>query len=152
MTRTHRLLAYDFASNEVPGRRPHEEPAYWRDVGTIDSYFDAHVDTLGPLPRFEIVNPQWPVRGVLHGNVRVGEGAVVEDSIVLGRARIGAGARIRSAIIDAGCTIPDGETIGHDPDVDRRRFTVSSRGVVVVPRGYFEAAGGRRMSAAREVA
>jgi glucose-1-phosphate adenylyltransferase len=45
----------------VPGIKSFEEPAYWRDVGTLDAYFNAHQDTLGLMPRFETFNPQWPI-------------------------------------------------------------------------------------------
>ena len=58
---THRLFAYDFASNKVPGTKPYEEPAYWRDVGTLDAYFSAHQDLLGLTPRFDVFNPQWRI-------------------------------------------------------------------------------------------
>lgn len=58
---THRLFAYDFTRNRVPGVKDHEEPCYWRDVGTIDSYFDAHQDTLGDEPRLDLFNPEWPI-------------------------------------------------------------------------------------------
>jgi glucose-1-phosphate adenylyltransferase len=51
---------YDFSTNVVPGQ--HErELGYWRDVGTIDSYFDANMDLLSPLPVFDLYNPRWPV-------------------------------------------------------------------------------------------
>lgn len=59
---THRVYAYDFASNHVPGIRPYEEQNYWRDVGTIDAYFDAHKDLLGEEPRFDVFNPNWRIR------------------------------------------------------------------------------------------
>ncbi|MCG6862868.1 MAG: glucose-1-phosphate adenylyltransferase [Chromatiaceae bacterium] len=61
MLKTHRVFAYDFASNEIPGLKPYEERGYWRDVGTIDAYFKAHRDVLGTEPRFDIFNPRWPV-------------------------------------------------------------------------------------------
>ncbi len=60
---SHRVFAYDFASNEVPGVWLHEERGYWRDIGTIDAYRAAQRDVLGPLPRFNLVNPKWPIRG-----------------------------------------------------------------------------------------
>jgi len=63
---SHRVFAYDFASNQVPGVRPHEEPGYWRDIGTIEAYQAAQRDVLGPLPRFNLVNPKWPIRGDGH--------------------------------------------------------------------------------------
>lgn len=58
---THRLFAYDFATNKVPGTKPYEEQAYWRDVGTLDAYFEAHQDLLGLNPRFDMLNPQWRI-------------------------------------------------------------------------------------------
>lgn len=56
-----RLYAYDFTTNKVPGIKPYEEPAYWRDVGTIEAYFAAHQDVLGKAPRFDAFNPKWPI-------------------------------------------------------------------------------------------
>jgi glucose-1-phosphate adenylyltransferase len=55
------LYAYDFSSNKVPGVRGYEEPAYWRDVGTLDAYFDAHMDVLGLEARFDAFNARWPI-------------------------------------------------------------------------------------------
>ena len=92
MTKTRRLFAYDFADNEVPGIGEFEEHAYWRDVGTIDAYFEAHMDTLGARPRFRMTNTKWPIfaspdqaesaqieRGVIHRSV-VGSGCVVNGA------------------------------------------------------------------------
>jgi glucose-1-phosphate adenylyltransferase len=62
--------------------------------------------------------------------------AHVEDSVVLDDVEIGRHARIRRAIIDKGVRIPDGTRIGHDVDEDRRRFTVTDGGVVVIPKGF----------------
>lgn len=58
---THHVHAYDFSSNSVPGIQPHEEQAYWRDVGTLDAYESAHHDTIGSMPRFNLHNPHWPL-------------------------------------------------------------------------------------------
>jgi len=60
---TCRVYAYDFAQNRVPGIRPHEEPGYWRDVGTMETYRAAQRDTLGHRPKFCLINPRWPIRG-----------------------------------------------------------------------------------------
>jgi glucose-1-phosphate adenylyltransferase len=51
---------YDFRDNEVPGQRECER-GYWRDVGTLDSYYDAHMDLISVDPNFSLHNPQWPV-------------------------------------------------------------------------------------------
>jgi len=63
---SHRVFAYDFAGNKVPGVQPQEERGYWRDIGTLDAYRAAQRDVLGPLPRFNLVNPKWPIRGDAH--------------------------------------------------------------------------------------
>jgi glucose-1-phosphate adenylyltransferase len=61
LMRSHRVYAYDFSTNVVPGLRPYEEPAYWRDVGTIEQYYAANMDTLGLEPRLNLFNPRWPI-------------------------------------------------------------------------------------------
>lgn len=61
LLKTHRVYAYNFASNKVPGVRPYEEPAYWRDVGTIEAYYQAHMDVIGLHPHFDVFNKHWPI-------------------------------------------------------------------------------------------
>jgi glucose-1-phosphate adenylyltransferase len=51
---------YDFTGNEVPGSNP-EDHGYWRDVGTLDSYYDAHMDLCHTTPKFNLYNAQWPI-------------------------------------------------------------------------------------------
>ena len=51
---------YDFTANKVPGAEPDDMP-YWRDVGTLDSYFDAHMDLCAPVPVFNLYNDRWPI-------------------------------------------------------------------------------------------
>jgi glucose-1-phosphate adenylyltransferase len=51
---------YDFTVNKVPGASPHDA-AYWRDVGTLDSYFDAHMDLCAATPKFNLYNDRWPI-------------------------------------------------------------------------------------------
>jgi glucose-1-phosphate adenylyltransferase len=76
------------------------------------------------------------IHSILSPDVRIEPGAVVEESILFEGVRIGAGARARRCIIDKGVRVPAGEKIGWDLEQDRRRFTVSEGGVVVVPNGY----------------
>jgi glucose-1-phosphate adenylyltransferase len=52
---------YDMKQNDVPGSSPRDH-SYWRDVGTIDSYFDAHMDLISTLPIFNLYNTAWPIR------------------------------------------------------------------------------------------
>jgi len=60
-----RVYAYDFASNRVPGVQATEEPAYWRDVGTLAALAAAQQDAMGNPPRFNLWNRRWPIRGEL---------------------------------------------------------------------------------------
>jgi glucose-1-phosphate adenylyltransferase len=51
---------YDFQSNEVPGETAGAE-RYWRDVGTLDAYFDAQMDLCATVPAFNLYNDRWPI-------------------------------------------------------------------------------------------
>jgi glucose-1-phosphate adenylyltransferase len=51
---------YDFLDNDVPGASP-RDAGYWRDVGTLDSYFDAHMDLCAVQPVFNLYNAKWPI-------------------------------------------------------------------------------------------
>ncbi len=95
MMKTHKLAAYDFATNEIPGTQPYEEPAYWRDVGTIDAYFDAHFDTLGAKPKFRMSNPLWPI----FSSSDPAESAQIENGLI-NRSVVGSGSVINGARLD----------------------------------------------------
>ena len=51
---------YDFSSNEVPGASEVER-GYWRDVGTLDAFYDAHMDLISVEPEFNLYNREWPI-------------------------------------------------------------------------------------------
>ena len=71
-------------------------------------------------------------RSVLFVNSRIEPGTVIEDSLLLPRATVGRKCRIKRAIIDEGCVIPDGSVIGEDRERDARLFHVSRGGVTLV--------------------
>jgi len=87
-----KVFAYDFGTNIIPDTKPYEEKGYWRDVGTIASFFEAHMDMLGKSPRFELNNRFWPIhssgdRGaaakVLRGEITnsiISEGTTIYDA------------------------------------------------------------------------
>ncbi len=58
--KTHRVYAYDFSTNELPGN----DKPYWKDVGTIKAYWEAHMDLCKPHSDMTLYNPQWPIRTV----------------------------------------------------------------------------------------
>jgi glucose-1-phosphate adenylyltransferase len=80
-------------------------------------------------------------RSVLSPGVRVNSYAQVTDSILMDGVSIGRNAKVRKAIIDKGVRVPEGFRIGYDLEEDRKRFTVSPGGVVVVGMGEVLAEG-----------
>ncbi|HLN85587.1 MAG TPA: sugar phosphate nucleotidyltransferase, partial [Candidatus Limnocylindrales bacterium] len=59
-----KMFAYDFRKNRVPNPSKGEEPSYWRDLGTIEAYYDANMDLCSIDPSFNLYNRAWPVRTV----------------------------------------------------------------------------------------
>jgi glucose-1-phosphate adenylyltransferase len=73
---------------------------------------------------------------ILFPHVYVGDEAFVEGSIIFNKTCIGDGARIKNCIIDKDVDVPASEVIGYDLKQDKKRFTVSEKGIVVVPKHY----------------
>jgi glucose-1-phosphate adenylyltransferase len=92
---TGKAFAYDFAANIIPGVQSSEEQGYWRDVGTIPAFFDAHMDMLGEQPKFELHNKLWPIHPsayqgpaakILKGDIRnsfLSEGVLIKDARIV---------------------------------------------------------------------
>ncbi|HET6676344.1 MAG TPA: glucose-1-phosphate adenylyltransferase [Nitrospiraceae bacterium] len=120
---SHRVFAYNFQDSSVPGVRSYEEPAYWRDVGTLDAYWQAHIDLLGERPIFDLRNSSWPILtdsydGPMASLVRttvdesmVGQGGQFIEANIR-RSVIGRGVRIDSGARLEECVIADGVHIG----------------------------------------
>jgi glucose-1-phosphate adenylyltransferase len=116
---------YDFSTNIVPGATERDH-GYWRDVGTIDSYFDAHMDLVSVTPIFNLYNDRWPIltsppqlppaKFVLGGRAEesmVSAGAIigggsVHHSVVSPGVRIERGARVEDSVLMDGVTIGEG--------------------------------------------
>jgi glucose-1-phosphate adenylyltransferase len=110
---TGRVFAYDFQANEVPGLRPYEERGYWRDVGTMESYWQAHMDLLGETPRLDLANAAWPILSsryhgpaarILGGqidNAHIGEGSLIRHATIR-NSILGRGVQV-----DEGCLVED---------------------------------------------
>lgn len=60
LERDDRVFAYNFVDNLIPGMR-HEEKGYWKDVGTIDSYYEANMDLVNVVPQLNLYNYKWPI-------------------------------------------------------------------------------------------
>ena len=109
---THNLYAYDFSTNRVPGIKAHEDSVYWRDVGTIDAYFEAHKDVLGLEPRFDLFNPQWPVYSSNYqGPVARVIGGHVENSLLGAATVVDKDTKIRNSIIRREAVIEEGAEV-----------------------------------------
>jgi glucose-1-phosphate adenylyltransferase len=145
LIKSHRVLAYDFMDNAVPGIHPYEEWGYWRDVGTMEAYWQANMDVLGEAPLFDLRNVKWPittdaltdpvasmVRSQMN-DAMVGQGSLVIDSTIT-RSIIG-----RNVRIGEGCTIEesiilDGTVIGPKCHLQRcivDRFNVIESGTTM---------------------
>ncbi len=68
MIKNKRVYAYDFRKNRVPSPSKGEEPSYWRDLGTLDAYYEASMDLCSIDPSFNLYNRSWPLRTVGHAD------------------------------------------------------------------------------------
>jgi glucose-1-phosphate adenylyltransferase len=161
------VLAYRFYDENKKASK------YWRDIGTLDAYYEANMDLCQVNPEFNLYDPEWPMRtwqsqappakfvfadegqrcgqaldsiisagciisgsrvagSILCPNVRVHSFCRIEQSILMPGVRVGRHSRIRRAIIDRDVFIPRGACIGFNAEEDRRRHTVTDKGIVVV--------------------
>lgn len=158
-----------------PFKNQDNSEAYWRDVGTLDSFWQANMELVEPTPPLNVYDRNWPIwtyqeqlppakfvweedkrrgaainsivsggciisgatirRSLCFSNVRVHSFSEVHDSVLLPDVEIKRNCKIKKAILDRGCVIPEGTIIGYDHDEDRARgFRVSEKGVVLVTR------------------
>lgn len=111
LVETRRIYAYNFADNRVPGVKPYEEPAYWRDVGTLEAYFDATMDVLGTEPRFDVFNGHWPIYSSSYqGPVAKFAQTSLDNSIISAGCLIN-GATLRNSIVRREVVIEPGAEI-----------------------------------------
>ena len=121
------VYAYNFQSNRIPGERAEAE-AYWRDVGSIDAYYEANMDLRSVSPALNLYNRQWPLRttgfpdppakftfddanrrgqaidSVISGG-SILSGGVVRNSVIGRNVRVHAGALVEDSIILDNCDI-----------------------------------------------
>ena len=113
--KTRYVYAYDFRLNEVPGIPGPND--YWRDVGTIKSFYDANMDLKNQMPSLNLYNRKWPVRSVRHHDPPAkavvdasGKVGVVENSL-MGGGSIVSGGYVRDSIIGRNVYIDSGARV-----------------------------------------
>ncbi len=112
LLQSHRLFAYDFSTNRIPGVQPYEQQVYWRDVGTLDAYFEAHQDVLGAEPVFDVFNPEWPIYSSSYqGPVARVLGGEIINSLLGAATIVYPGARIKDSIIRREAVIEEGAVV-----------------------------------------
>ncbi|MGQ0841464.1 glucose-1-phosphate adenylyltransferase [Actinokineospora sp.] len=102
---------YDFDDNDVPGATERDR-GYWRDVGTLDAYYDAHMDLVSVHPVFNLYNQQWPIRTAtppLPPAKFVNGGSAMES--VVGPGSIISGATVIDSVISSDVVIEDGAVV-----------------------------------------
>lgn len=99
---------YDFASNIVPGATERDR-GYWRDVGTLDSYHDAHMDLVSVHPIFNLYNRRWPILSNLPPMppAKFVEGGNAHESMV-GAGTIVSGAHVRTSVLASAVAVEAG--------------------------------------------
>jgi glucose-1-phosphate adenylyltransferase len=102
---------YDFAENVVPGATE-RDTGYWRDVGTLDSYHDAHMDLVSVHPVFNLYNRRWPILSNIPPlpPAKFVEGGNAHESMV-GAGSIISGAHVRTSVVSSNVTIDSGAYI-----------------------------------------
>lgn len=181
---------HDFAKNIIPMMlssdkvyafnlkdKDTNQSKYWRDVGSIDAYFEANMDLIQVIPPMNLYNREWPFRtyhgqygptksvwaeegskrigmalnsiisngciisggkvrsSILSPDVRINSFSEVTDSILMEGVDIGRYAKVKRAIIDKNVKVPQKMEIGYNAEEDRKRFTVTESGIVVIPKG-----------------
>lgn len=107
------MFAYDFQSNVIPGD-PIGPPQYWRDVGTLDAYYEASMDLRAVSPELNLYNRQWPLRTASYYDAPAkfvfdedGRRGMAVDSIIAGSSIV-SGGMVKCSIIGRGVRVHTG--------------------------------------------
>lgn len=108
----YRTFAYDFQSDKLPGVKPYEEQGYWRDVGTIEAYWQANMDLLGEHPKFDLNNPLWPINTSVHNTPPTAYiGGTLENCMMSNGCIIHPKTIIRNSVLASNVTVMEGAVI-----------------------------------------
>ncbi len=103
---------YDFSSNEVPGATERDK-GYWRDVGTIDSFYEAHMDLISSHPVFNLYNKAWPIHATEEDNLPPAKfvmGGIAQESIIASGSIV-SGATVRNSVLSTDVRVEEGATV-----------------------------------------
>jgi glucose-1-phosphate adenylyltransferase len=121
---------YDFARNQVPGATDRDR-GYWRDVGTLDAFMDAHMDLISVEPIFNLYNHDWPIlsypppfppakfvedgtaRDSMIGTGTIISGATVTRSVIAEDVHVNSGSRVEGSVIMPGVRIGRNAVVRH---------------------------------------
>ncbi|MCT1430539.1 glucose-1-phosphate adenylyltransferase [Brachybacterium muris] len=138
---------YDFIHNDVPGSTDRDRD-YWRDVGTLDAFYDAHMDLIAIHPVFNLYNEDWPtytghrteppVKFVHAGPGRMGSAvdSIISPGVVISGAQVSnsvvsPGVRMNSWSSVSDSVVMDGVSIGRHSQIHR---AIIDKNVVIPPR------------------
>ena len=181
--------SHDFGKNIIPkmvGAHPifafsfidanKKEAKYWRDVGTLEAYFEANMDLVKVVPDLNLYDQEWPIRtmpitapppkfvfaqqepgrvgvaldsmvspgcivsggrverSILSPFCRINSYSLVTDSILFENVSVGRHSKLHRTVVDKDVVIPEGMQIGYFPEEDKKRFTVTESGIVVISK------------------
>ena len=138
LERGDRVFAYNFMDNLIPGMRP-EEKGYWKDVGTIDSYYEANMDLVNVVPQLNLYNYKWPIL-TNQGNLPPAKTVYDEDgrrgqsinSYVCGGCIV-SGGTVRRSILGPRCRINSYSLVENSilfENVDVGRYAKINRAII----------------------
>jgi glucose-1-phosphate adenylyltransferase len=170
MVGAHPIFAFSFIDENK------KEAKYWRDVGTIEAYYDANLDLIKVTPELNLYDNEWLIRtmpitapppkfvfaqaepgrvgvaldsmvspgcivsggrverSVLSPFCRINSYSLVTDSILFENVSVGRHSKLHRTIVDKDVVIPEGMQIGYFPEEDKKRFTVTETGIVVISK------------------
>lgn len=120
------VFAYDFSRNRIPALKEYETKAYWKDVGTIGSYFNANMDLLGKEPKLNLDNQDWPIYASNLNCLPVYTvGSQIENCLICEGTKI-FNSHIKNSILGRAVTIEEGCVIENSIIMDFSRIGKSS--------------------------
>jgi glucose-1-phosphate adenylyltransferase len=165
----YRVIAQSFEDSCV---KMNGELPYWRDVGTVDAYWEANMELTKVTPDLNMYDHEWPIwthqeqlppakfvfnddnrrgmavdslvsggciisgaylnRSMLFSNVLVHSYSNIEDSVLLPNVIVSRSVTLKRVVVDKNCVIPEGLTVGVNPEEDKKRFFVTDKGITLI--------------------